>query len=110
MDESQADAAAEAILTQARAERTWRRRPKRSVPLAPFTSRERGLMAVLGVTGMVAGLIGFYFGGNAVGGAIGGAIWGATGGLAMAPLVIWLRRVLTVRSTERSPATRVSDG
>ena len=110
MDESQAEAAAEAILAQARAERKWRRRPKRSLPLVPFTQRERCSMALLGLAGMVAGLIGFYVGGNTVGWAEGGAVWGATGGLAVAPLVIWLRRVLTVRSTGRLPATRTRSG
>lgn len=106
MDESQAEAAAEAILVQARAERKWRRRPKRSLPLVPLTQGERCSMVLLGLAGMVAGFIGFYVGGNTVGWAVGGIVWGATTGLAVAPLVVWLGRVLTVRSTGSSPATR----
>ena len=110
MDESQAESAAEALLAQARAKRKWRRRPKSGVPLAPFTPGERGLMAVLAVAGMVVGFIVGYVGGNTIGWAVGGVVWGATGGLSVAPLVVWLRRVLTIRSTGRKPATRARAG
>lgn len=97
MDKVQAEAAADAILAQARAAR----KPSRRSGLRPYTQSERRIIALGALVGLAVGLIAAYVGGGTLGWAVGGAIWGAIGGFGVAPLVVWLRRVLTRRSSGR---------
>ena len=98
MDKSQAEAAADAILGQARANR---KPSQRAQSKARYTSAERWLMAVLTALGVVVGCGVSYFFGGTIGWASAGAVWGVMGGLVVASLTISLRRVLTVRSSGR---------
>ena len=92
MDKSQAEAAAKAMLAQARATR----RPKlRATHLRPFATGERRVMAMSVVPGLIAGSVGAYLGLGTPGWAVIGSEWGVTGGLVVASLVVWMRRVLT---------------
>ena len=96
MDRKQAEAAADALLAQARAARKPVRARRR-----PFTAGERGAIAALTVLGLVAGGVGAHVLRGSAGWAFSGAVWGVILGFAVGSLVIAVRRVLTNRSSPR---------
>lgn len=89
MDKIQAEAAADALLAQARAARKWRSRPQWR---RPYTLAERHLSAAFVVVGTVVGSVAAYFGAPTSGWTIVGSLWGAVGGFCIAAAVILIRR------------------